>query len=115
MIHMPFNLKTRQHMTVRQAKERVRMTVPGQIAKAGVDLRVKWIAQIHHNGASGSVVIGEQKTALGHPVFGVMHLLSFDAGGACRHQLTVVRRGRIAINHRDEVFTFPGRIACPCE
>ncbi len=92
-----------------------RVAVPGQIAKAGVDLRVKRIAQIHDNGASGGVVIGEQKTAFGHPVLGVMHLLSFDAGGARRLQLTVVRRGRIAINHSNEVFTFPGRIARPCE
>ncbi|HEY2527243.1 MAG TPA: hypothetical protein VGJ20_04715 [Xanthobacteraceae bacterium] len=74
---------------------------------------MKRVAQVHYHGAPCNVVIGEQKTALGHPVLGVMHLLGLDAGGARGDQMTVVGRSGIAINDGDEVFAYPSRIARP--
>jgi hypothetical protein len=74
---------------------------------------MKRVTQIHHHRAPCSMVIGEQKAALGHPVFGVMHLLGFDAGGTGGKQLAIIRGGRVAINHGDEVFALTCRISRP--
>jgi hypothetical protein len=42
-----------------------------------------------------------------------MHLLGFDAGGSGGNQMAIIRGGRIAINHGDEVFALTRRIARP--
>jgi hypothetical protein len=82
MIHVALDLEARQHVAVGQTKERVRVTEAADSAEAGVDPRMKRIADVHHHRTACHVVVSEQQPGLGHPVFGMVDLLGADAG--CR-------------------------------
>lgn len=42
------------------------------IAEAGVDPQMQRIAHVHHHRTTGPVVVTEEQTALGHPVFSMV-------------------------------------------
>ena len=74
------------------------MAEAGEIAKARPDARLQRIAQIENDGLTRHVIVGEQLGAIGHPVFGMVNLLSDDAGGRGGDELTVAGRLWIGID-----------------
>src|SRR5215469_15654467 len=89
------------------------MTEAREVVESRSHTRLEWFGEVYDNGVARSVIVREQVTTIGHPVFGMVDLLGDYSGSGRCQELTIVRRRRIGIDHGDEVLAALILIARP--